>query len=96
MIAICFNEPDNEIVWSQSHSMARGMLKYWARKPSILSSADDLRTLSMNVLAGVGFGKSFKFEGHDKRKSTNLSGDYKTFLRMCVPYAAMLYTSRSI
>ncbi|KAK7701198.1 hypothetical protein SLS64_010531 [Diaporthe eres] len=81
MIATCFNEPNNEIVWSESLSLARDMLKYWVKKPSISSSADDLRTLSLHVLAGAGFGKSFEFEGHDERNSTSLSGDYKTSLQ---------------
>lgn len=96
MIATCFNEPNNEIVWSESLSLARDMLKYWTKKPSISSSADDLRTLSLHVLAGAGFGKSFEFEGHDERKSTSLSGDYKTSLRMCLPYAALFSTSRTL
>ncbi|KAG6362779.1 hypothetical protein INS49_007873 [Diaporthe citri] len=82
MIATCFNEPNNEIVWSESLSLARDMLKYWVKKPSISSSADDLRTLSLHVLAGAGFGKSFEFEGHDERRNTSLSGDYKTSLQM--------------
>lgn len=92
MIANCFNEPNNEIVWSESLSLARDMLKYWAKKSSISSSADDLRTLSLHVLAGAGFGKSFKFEGHDERKSTSLSGDYKTSLRTRIPCALTLLT----
>lgn len=95
MIASCFNEPNNEIVWSESLSLARDMLKYWVKKPSISSSADDLRTLSLHVLAGAGFGKSFEFEGHDERKSTSLSGDYKTSLRMSVPYATIFSISRA-
>ncbi|KAJ0108442.1 hypothetical protein J7T55_002046 [Diaporthe amygdali] len=82
MIATCFNEKNYEIVWSESLSLARDMLKYWVKKPSINSSADDLRTLSLHVLAGAGFGKSFEFEGHDERSSTSLSGDYKTSLQM--------------
>lgn len=96
MIATCFNEPNNEIVWSESLSLARDMLKYWAKKGSISSSADDLRTLSLHVLAGAGFGKSFKFEGHDERKSTSLSGDYKTSLRMCIPCALTLFTRETL
>lgn len=95
MIASCFNEPNNEIVWSESLSLARDMLNYWVKKPSISSSADDLRTLSLHVLAGIGFGKSFEFEGHDERKNTSLSGDYKT-LRMYIFYASLFCNSRNL
>lgn len=95
MIASCFNEPNNEIVWSESLSLARDMLKYWVKKSSISSSADDLRTLSLHVLSGAGFGKSFEFEGHDERKNTSLSGDYKTSLRMYISYAARFSISKT-
>ncbi|KAK2611481.1 hypothetical protein N8I77_004817 [Diaporthe amygdali] len=93
MIATCFNEQNFEIVWSESLSLARDMLKYWVKKPSINSSADDLRTLSLHVLAGSGFGQSFEFAGDDERSSTSLSGDYKTSLRTCIFCAAMLPSS---
>lgn len=57
------------------------MLQYWAKKQSITSSADDLRTLSLHVLTGAGFGKYFTFEGHDERDST-VSANHKNSLQM--------------
>lgn len=57
------------------------MLQYWAKKQSITSSANDLRTISLHVLTGAGFGKHFKFEGHDERGST-VSANYKNSLQM--------------
>ncbi|KAL1876453.1 hypothetical protein Daus18300_002697 [Diaporthe australafricana] len=83
MIASCFNEQNNEIVWSESLLLARDMLKYWSERPSITSSADDLRSLSLHILASAGFGKSSKWEGHDKRtKTSSVSSDYKDSLQM--------------
>lgn len=82
MIATCFNEQNYEIVWSESLSLASDILKYWTKKQSITSSADDLRTLSLHVLTGAGFGKYFKFEGHDERSDTSVSGNYKNALQM--------------
>lgn len=60
----CFNEANNEIVWSEALSLSQDMLRYWASKTSIDSGADDTRTLTLNVLALAGFGKSFRFRGH--------------------------------
>lgn len=81
IITSCFNERNYEIVWSESLSLAYDMLQYWAKKQSITSSADDLRTLSLHVLTGAGFGKHFKFEGHDER-GTTASANYKNSLQM--------------
>lgn len=44
------------------------MIHYWSSKPSIKSSADDIRTLTLNVLARAGLGKSFKFRGHEEER----------------------------
>ncbi|KAI1772890.1 cytochrome P450 [Hypoxylon cercidicola] len=78
----CFNEQNNSIVWLEAVSLANDMLRYWTTKSSVTSSADDLRTLSLHVLSRAGFGKSFKFVGHDERQySTNPSNSYKESLQ---------------
>ncbi|KUI54695.1 putative cytochrome P450 6a18 [Cytospora mali] len=82
MIASCFNEQTYEIVWSESLSLARDMLQYWSKRSSVTTSADDLRTLSLHVLTGAGFGKHFKFEGHEERTDINVSASYKNALQM--------------
>ncbi|KAI0440053.1 cytochrome P450 [Xylaria telfairii] len=66
----CFNEANNEIVWSETLGLANDMLRYWSSKNSVESSAEDIGTLTLNVLARAGFGKSFKFRGHDEEKPT--------------------------
>ncbi|KAI1658098.1 cytochrome P450 [Daldinia decipiens] len=78
----CFNEHNNEIVWSEAISLANDMLHYWIAKVSVKSTADDLRTLSLHVLSRAGFGKSFKFVGHDDKKSSSSpANSYKESLQ---------------
>lgn len=88
MTATCFNEPNNQIVWSESLYLAKDMLRYWTSKPELKTTADDTRTLSLHVLSRAGFGKSFKFEGHDERQESSPSASYKaslqTILENCV------------
>ncbi|TGJ81617.1 hypothetical protein E0Z10_g7140 [Xylaria hypoxylon] len=64
----CFNEANNEIVWSETLGLADDMLRYWCSKTTVKSSAQDIRTLTLNVLARAGLGKSFKFQGHEEEK----------------------------
>ncbi|POS68709.1 hypothetical protein DHEL01_v212897 [Diaporthe helianthi] len=64
----CFNEANNEIVWHETLGLADDMLRYWtSRRTAVSSGAEDVRTLTLNVLARAGFGKSFKFRGHDEK-----------------------------
>ncbi|KAK7744035.1 hypothetical protein SLS62_010335 [Diatrype stigma] len=64
----CFNEANNEIVWAETLGLSQDMIRYWSTRPSVKSSAEDVRTFTLNVLARAGFGKSFKFRGHDEEK----------------------------
>lgn len=63
IIATCFNEQNHEIVWSESLSLARDMLAYWSRQPSVTTSAEDLRTLSLHVLSGGWLWKVLQVRG---------------------------------
>ncbi|CAJ2511938.1 Uu.00g075630.m01.CDS01 [Anthostomella pinea] len=90
----CFNEQNNEIVWSETINLATDMLRYWTTKTSIRSAAQDLRTLSLHVLSRAGFGKSFKFQGHDDRQasvspSVNYKEPLQTILENCVLILAL-------
>ncbi|KAI0836655.1 cytochrome P450 [Hypoxylon sp. FL0890] len=67
----CFNEANNEIVWAETLDQSNAMLRYWSSKTSIKSSAEDIRTLTLNVFARAGFGKAFKFRGHGEEKSAD-------------------------
>ena len=93
MTATCFNEQNNDIVWSETLFLANDMLRYWVSKSSIRTTAQDTRTLSLHVLSRAGFGKSFKFEGHDERVAASPSASYKdslqTILENCVLIMAL-------
>ncbi|KAI0146164.1 cytochrome P450 [Xylariaceae sp. FL1272] len=88
MTATCFNDQNNQIVWAESLYLAKDMLEYWTSKSAVDSVAHDTRTLSLHVLSRAGFGKSFKFEGHDQRSESSPSSSYKnslqTILENCV------------
>lgn len=90
MIATCFTEQNHEIVWSESLSLARDMLAYWSRQPFVMTSADDLRTLSLHVLSRAGFGKSYKFEGHTERSDASVSANYKSSLQTILENAVLI------
>ncbi|KAH9904250.1 cytochrome P450 [Xylariomycetidae sp. FL2044] len=87
----CFNEQNNEIVWSESLTLAIDMLQYWSSKPSVKSSAHDLRTLSLHVLSRAGFGKSFPFVGHeDRQSSVKPSSNYKESLSIILENCVLI------
>ncbi|PQE02867.1 cytochrome P450 protein [Rutstroemia sp. NJR-2017a BBW] len=91
--AVCFNEHNNELVWSESIRQASGMLEYWTSKDSINTVADDTRTFSLHVMSGAGFGKSYPFQGSEEESTTQGSLSYKTSLKLildnCIPLVAL-------
>ncbi|KAI1401991.1 putative cytochrome P450 [Hypoxylon fuscum] len=90
LMASCFNEQYNETVWSESISQANDMIQYWTSRPSIRSIANDLRTLSLDVLCKAGFGKSFKFEGYDETPHINPSASYKDSLQLILEHCILI------
>jgi len=91
--AACFNERNNELVWSESIQQATGMLRYWSSKSSINSIADDTRTLSLHVMPSAGFGKSYPFRGAEESPTTEDSLTYKESLKLildsCIPLVSL-------
>ncbi|KAK4214222.1 cytochrome P450 [Rhypophila decipiens] len=75
VMASCFSETTNKIVWSETLSQGKDMLQYWgtprhetSTSPGgVNTTAKDLRTLSLHVLSQAGFGKSTKFGGHTNK-----------------------------
>lgn len=90
MTATCFNEHNNQIVWGESLFLARDMLHSWAFKKSVTTIAHDTRTLSLHVLSRAGFGKSYKFQGHDERSKTSPSTSYKDSLQMILENCVLI------
>lgn len=89
-MASCFNERYNEVVWSESISQATDMIRYWSSRPSVPSTADDLRSLSLGVLSKAGFGKSFKFEGYDETSHADPAASYKDSLKLILENCILL------
>ncbi|KAH9905726.1 cytochrome P450 [Xylariomycetidae sp. FL2044] len=86
----CFNEHNNALVWSESLSQAGDMARYWVSSSPIRSTADDTRTLSLHVLSRAGFGKSFKFQGHNERAANALASDYKGSLQVVLDNCVLI------
>lgn len=67
------------------------MIQYWSSKPSINTVADDTRTVSLHVMSGAAFGKSYPFRGSEKASSSAMedSSSYGEALRLildrCIP-----------
>ena len=88
--ASCFNEQNNELVWSESLCQAQGMIQYWASKKSTRSIADDTRTFSLHVLSSAGFGKSYPFQGLRDPSAANLAINYKESLQTILDNCILL------
>lgn len=88
--ATCFNEQNNELVWSESLTQAQGMLDYWRGKREIKSVADDTRTFSLHVLASAGFGKRYPFQGHLEASVVNTATSYKESLQIILDNCILL------
>ena len=86
----CFNEQNNELVWSESLCQAQGMIQYWALKKSTRSIVDDTRTFSLHVLSSAGFGKSYPFQGLRDPSAANLATNYKESLQTILDNCILL------
>ena len=67
-----FNEKANASVWTETLNQADDMLTEWRRASSngVRSLADDMRTLSLNVLAATGFKNPQKFKDVSNYRDT--------------------------
>ncbi|KAI4601668.1 hypothetical protein KJ359_011799 [Pestalotiopsis sp. 9143b] len=92
--ASSFNDQTNLVAWTESITVAQDVLRYWISKSSVRTTADDLRTLSLLVMSRAGFGKSFKFEGHDEEDVTisdDLEINYKDCLKMILENCVLIF-----
>ncbi|KAG8410442.1 hypothetical protein J3459_017120 [Metarhizium acridum] len=84
----------HEVVWSESISQATDIIRYWLSRPLARSTADDLRGLSLGVLAQAGFGMSFKFQGmiprHEETSHADLAASYKDSLQLILENCILL------
>ena len=71
------------------------MIRYWSSKPFINSLADDTRTVSLHVMSGAAFGKSYPFRG-SKEVNSSMKEDSSTYghalrliLDRCIPLVVL-------
>ena len=88
--ASCFNDENNQLVWTESVRQAQGMLQYWSSKKSLRSTADDTRTLSLHVLSSAGFGKSYPFQGYLDAPHNPAPTSYKESLQTILDNCILL------
>ncbi|KAE8130900.1 cytochrome P450 [Aspergillus pseudotamarii] len=85
VLATPFNESAMSFVWDESVEQSRQMLDIWASPDleKISSVARDTRTLSLNVLAAIGFRKSYPFQsaGESCYRTEGDSGSYRDALQ---------------
>lgn len=77
-------------VWKESLSQTRQMLHTWAQPNAIIRVAKDTRTLSLNVLAAIGFRRSFKFESSTEEVQTGGGFSYRDALQLVLDNAILV------
>ncbi|KAL8798471.1 MAG: hypothetical protein Q9200_007767, partial [Gallowayella weberi] len=93
--ASSFNEHVNERVWVESLQQSTALIIYWSSKASINSVATDTRTVSLHVMSGAIFGKSYPFRGADQKiivsreDSSSYGEALKTILDRCIPLVVL-------
>jgi cytochrome P450 len=76
MTAVTFTEKNNELVWQQSLSQAKGMLEYWTHSAEpIRSTHKDSKIFTLNVLAAALFNKVYPFDAQTKAKAQQNTDD---------------------
>ncbi|KAL8832106.1 MAG: hypothetical protein Q9191_000463 [Dirinaria sp. TL-2023a] len=93
--ASSFNEQVNQRVWTESILQSSGLIKYWSSKASINSVATDTRTVSLHVMSGAIFGKSYPFRGAEenppstKEDSSSYAEALRIILDRCIPLVVL-------
>lgn len=84
IVAASFNENTNRLVWAESLAQTKDMLLAWTRygQSGAQGTAQDTRTLSLDVLAATGFRKSYRFHSSTEPSSdANTARDYRESLK---------------
>ncbi|KAL9599128.1 MAG: hypothetical protein Q9179_003657 [Wetmoreana sp. 5 TL-2023] len=93
--ASSFNEHVNQRVWIESILQSTDLIHYWSSKSSVNSVAADTRTVSLHVMSGAVFGRSYRFRGADEDSSSTVedSSSYGEALRIildrCIPLVVL-------
>ncbi|KAL9625277.1 MAG: hypothetical protein Q9160_000679 [Pyrenula sp. 1 TL-2023] len=85
IVAAAFNENTHKLVWTESLAQAKDMLQAWtcSADSGVEGTAQDTRTLSLDVLAATGFRKSYAFRSsNDPASKSNASRGYRESLKV--------------
>ncbi|KAK3689095.1 putative cytochrome P450 [Podospora appendiculata] len=98
-VATTFNESINQFVWDESLRQALSMVQYWTSTPNdgIPDMEEDVRSLSLNVLAATAFREPYAFRGStqlikdaDEGDKVNNTRTYRDALRVVNKHAILL------
>ena len=91
VLAAPFNETVMDFVWTESLEQSREMLRLWTSKGEAAAPnvAKDTRTLSLNVLAAIGFRRSYSFKTSDQPE-TDGARTYRDALQTVLDNAILL------
>ncbi|KAF1980242.1 hypothetical protein BU23DRAFT_562636 [Bimuria novae-zelandiae CBS 107.79] len=91
--AASFNEQSNLLVWTESLRQGQQLLQYWKDNPQVdapSTMTKDTRTLTLDVLVYVAFGKSFDFYGARDKKTTSGPLSYRDALAPLLENAILI------
>lgn len=79
-----FSEYNHDLVWNEAQRQCEDMLKYWLSHGAagISSTAKDVRTMSLNVLAYAGFRKSYPFQATHNCPSDSYVDSFRNSLAL--------------
>ncbi|KUJ19296.1 putative cytochrome P450 [Mollisia scopiformis] len=91
-VAAPFNQSMMKFVWDETSRQTQAMLSYWIQtKTGIPGMPEDLRTLSLNVLAATAFRESYDFIDSEHLSSRELStASYRDSLYIVDKYVILL------
>lgn len=86
-----FNEYNNNRVWVESLRQSKDMLQWWLshHTSGVRSTAKDTRALSLNILAYVGFGRSYPFHGAFSMSETSYAVSFRDSLSVVLDNALL-------
>ncbi|KAL1597341.1 hypothetical protein SLS60_008925 [Paraconiothyrium brasiliense] len=91
--AASFNEQSNLLVWKESLRQGQQLLHYWKDNSHVdgpATMAKDTRTLTLDILVHVAFGKSFDFYGAREKKITSGPLSYRDALALILENAILI------
>ncbi|KAF2015678.1 cytochrome P450 [Aaosphaeria arxii CBS 175.79] len=92
ILAAPFSESAMSYVWSESLHQTQQMMQTWISAPRVSSVGKDMRTLSLNVLAAIGFRRSFHFRGSNNNATIREDGmfSYRDALQIVLDNVILL------